>query len=315
MKRMLSVMCVWLCVFGVALADDEAEAIKKIQEFSVTIKSGISEGSGTIITRELKNEDGDLIVVNFILTAGHVVDDLRRVRTVIEDGKDKKIVEFKDAFYVQEELDSGRRVGEVKRDCKVISYSDANNNDDIALLMIIKKGCYPTSVNAQFSFDEITPIGTRLWHCGSLLGQMGANSLTNGIMSQIGRTYQGKVYDQTTVTAFPGSSGGGVFIIKDKSPKYVGMLTRGTGETFNLIVPIRRIRKWADSRGLEWVYNPMVPMPTLKEVLELDPENSAADESVKNTADDKKQFIFMDGENAKHCQWYTGKIPSNLPQR
>ncbi|HAT67623.1 MAG TPA: hypothetical protein DCS66_24005, partial [Flavobacteriaceae bacterium] len=58
---------------------------------------------------------------------------------------------------------------------------------------------------------------TELYHVGSLLGQTGSNSMTRGIVSQVGRVLNlgsgdGTVFDQTTVTAFPGSSGGGVFL-------------------------------------------------------------------------------------------------------
>ena len=34
--------------------------------------------------------------------------------------------------------------------------------------------------------------------------------------------------------------------------QYCGMIVRGAGETFNLIVPIRRMRTWAKAAGCEW---------------------------------------------------------------
>ena len=40
-----------------------------------------------------------------------------------------------------------------------------------------------------------------------------------------------RIFDQTTCVAFPGSSGGGVFLKRD-DPRYVGMLVRGAGEGF-----------------------------------------------------------------------------------
>ena len=57
--------------------------------------------------------------------------------------------------------------------------------------------------------DDIPKLGTDLLHVGSLLGQMGANSMTDGIYSQHGRLIgiNKFVFDQTTVNAFPGSSG------------------------------------------------------------------------------------------------------------
>jgi len=283
-----------------------AEPIAQIQDFSVTIKSGISEGSGTIITREMFKTEAkkEKVVVNFILTAGHVVDDLRSVRTFIENGRDKKIVEFKDAAMVREENQNGRRVGESKMDCKVVCYSNSTTGEDLALLMIIKQGYKGVDVSAEFyNHEELISVGTQLWHCGSLLGQMGANSLTNGIMSQIGRVYEGKVYDQLTVVAFPGSSGGGVFVIKDNKPLYMGMIVRGAGENFQLAIPIRRIYKWAESNNLKWVFDPSLESPSLEKLLEMPIEGLAEDndskEPASKPANTDKKVIFLDGEHAQ----------------
>jgi hypothetical protein len=134
--------------------------------------------------------------------------------------------------------------------------------------------------NTDFYLDEKnTSIGEPLLHVGSLLGQAGANSMTSGIMSQVGRVLSlgsgdGTVFDQTTVTAFPGSSGGGVFL---RNGKYVGMLVRGSGETFNLIVPIRRMQKWAKTRDVEWALDKSKPVPTLSEIIKIEPEDGVLD--------------------------------------
>jgi hypothetical protein len=121
-------------------------------------------------------------------------------------------------------------------------------------------------------------IGTELYHVGSLLGQVGANSLTTGIISQTGRVLnlaggEGVVFDQTTATAFPGSSGGGVFMKSDG--RYVGTLVRGAGEGFNLIVPVRRLRGWAEGAGVPWIVDPKAKHPTLDELKKLAPSDVA----------------------------------------
>ena len=90
---------------------------------------------------------------------------------------------------------------------------------------------------------------------------MGSNSMTTGIVSQQGRLIGGgnkKVFDQTTCPGFPGSSGGGVYLTDGH---YMGMLVRGAGETFNLIVPVRRMIWWAKEAGVEWAITD-APMPT-----------------------------------------------------
>ena len=294
-------ICLALCSISVG-ADNEL--YQKLQDVSVTVKSGSGEGSGVIITREVSVGDNKREKINFVWTAGHVVDNLRAVRTIIEDGKPKQVVEFRDAQVVKELIENGRRVGELKMDAKVIKYSDATNGEDLALLMIRKKGFIDKTIEFHINEDKPVPIGTELYHVGSLLGQTGSNSMTRGIMSQVGRVLNlgsgdGVIFDQTTVTAFPGSSGGGVFLTErsgeDKS-KYVGMLVRGAGETFNLIVPVRRMRDWAKDNDVLWAIDANLETPTLKEIVNIPIEGGSSkgdSEDEKSLTEDSRKFPIL----------------------
>lgn len=237
-----------------------------LQDISVTIVSkspglfgGGGEGSGVIKTR------GDS---NFVWTAAHVVDNLRRTKEVIDaSGSRRTVVEFDDAMVVKSLVEDGRTVGKTEFYAKIVRYS---HDEDLALLQLRKKGFVKSSVT--FDLDEaIVPVGTKLLHVGSLLGQLGSNSMTEGIMSQHGRLIEGRVFDQTTVTAFPGSSGGGVYLADGR---LVGLVLRGAGETFNLIVPVRRMRDWAKRAGVEWAIDDAVPMPNEQELEALPVEDS-----------------------------------------
>jgi len=155
-------------------AEDKSvkEVSQLLQDISVTVKSGDGEGSGVIITRTLpvaSNPTGKplTVKVNFIWTAAHVIDNLRSVRTVIKDGRTIKIVEFRDAQIVQELVEDGRRVGEVKMEAKVIKYSDSENGEDLALLMVRKKGFIDKSATFYNDGGKPVAIGTELYHCGS----------------------------------------------------------------------------------------------------------------------------------------------------
>lgn len=265
---------------------ESREVADYLQDISVTIRSqsgySKSEGSGVLITRNVGGEK-----VTFVWTCGHVVDNLREVRTVIEEGKPKKIVEFDDVQIIKELVEAGRRVGEIKMDAVVIKYSDADDGEDLAVLMVRAKDYGKAS--AKFYLDKsepIIPIGSRLFHVGSLLGQMGANSMTSGIISQVGRIYGKVEFDQTTVTAFPGSSGGGVYL---EDGRYVGMIVRGAGEGFNLMVPVRRMKRWAEKHGIMWALDPSVKMPTLERIKEL-PIESVAKEKEAEEKKGKKEF-------------------------
>jgi len=224
---------------------------EQLQDVSVTIKTRRGEGSGVLIRR------GEW---NYVLTAAHVVDSLRSTREVVDTkGGKRTVVEFGTAEVVQKLVQDGRIVGTLSIEAVVVTFSDSDTGEDLALLKIRKRRF--SEASASFYLDERIPsVGTDLYHVGSLLGETGSNSLTTGILSQIGRVLDDKVYDQTSCTAFPGSSGGGVYL-KDTG-EYVGMLTRGAGETFNLIVPVRRITIWAKRVGVSFVLNPDLEVPS-----------------------------------------------------
>ena len=271
MKKLFAVLTLVAAtlISNISFAD---ELTDKLQNASVTIKAGSAQGSGVFITRKIEGRD-----VTFIITAGHVIDHLKKTRTVIKDGKETKVVMFDDVGLVQEFQQDGRKVGETSFTARVLRYSDADLGDDLALLQVRKYNFTTASVDFYLD-DSIPSIGTELYHVGSLLGQVGANSLTTGIISQTGRVLnlaggEGVVFDQTTATAFPGSSGGGVFLKKDG--RYVGTLVRGAGEGFNLIVPIRRLRAWATEAKIEWITDPKAKQPTLDELKKLAPSDVA----------------------------------------
>lgn len=258
------------------LAEDDVSAY--LQSISVTVTAKGGSGSGVIFTREVREGD-KFRKVNFVWTAAHVLEGLRSVRSFIDsEGHVKKAVEFQDAEIRKKIIESGRTIGHLALDARVVKYSDAKTGEDLALLMVRKHDFVGDSM--RFYVDDRgvgLPLGTQLFHVGSLLGEDGSNSMTTGIMSQVGRTVSlsggpKTLFDQTTVTAFPGSSGGGVF---KTDGQYVGMLVRGAGETFNLIVPVRRMRSWAEKEKILWAMDPAVEAPSLKDIEGITVENMA----------------------------------------
>ena len=234
-----------------------------LQNVSVTVHTHNHQGSGVIVTR------GD---TNYILTCAHVLEDLRKVRDVIDpkSGSKRTVIEFDDATVVKEVYESGRSVGKFEVVAEVVRYSDYNHGGDLALLRVRKKNFY--SVTTNFSQSKLpVPALTDLVHCGSLRGQFGSNSITAGKMAQIGRVLGNKVYDQTTCPVQSGSSGGGVFLTDGQ---YIGMLVRGVDATFNFIVPIRRIHEWAERNKVDFVLNSALPAPTPQQLAEVQIEET-----------------------------------------
>lgn len=276
-------------VFGVGNGTGTAD---HLQNISVTIRAegemSSGEGSGVVFTR--KNVKGDL--VNFVWTAAHVVDGLRTERKVIVNGAPKVLVEFKDAIIIKEIRENGRTVGRLQMDAEVLKYSDAVNGHDLALLRIRKLN-FVTDTVSFYLDDKIPSLGIDLLHVGSLLGQMGANSMTDGIYSQHGRLLKSLnkfVFDQTTCVAFPGSSGGGIYLKSDS--RYIGMLVRGAGEGFNLIVPVRRMVDFCKEHEMMWALDSAVKIPTELELKKMSIEDAPSHKEDKNDKHDEAHKLF-----------------------
>lgn len=251
----LAPLCLLFLLALPAQADNPTAAY--MQDIGVTVKAGQYSGSGALV----QTKDGSV----WVWTAGHVVEGCRRTRESNE-GAAKKIVEFDDAKVMRflNDPESGRIVSSYSSDAEVIRYSDAENGHDLALLRLRDKSFKPAS-STRFYLDKNLPeVGVELYHIGSLLGPFGSNSLTSGILSRHGRVLNSVVYDQTQVVAFPGSSGGPVCLKADG--RYVGMLVRGAGEGFNLIVPVRRMRDWAKECKVDFALDPSLPVPSEEEL-------------------------------------------------
>jgi hypothetical protein len=65
----------------------------------------------------------------------------------------------------------------------------------------------------------------------------------------------------------------------------MGMLVRGAGETFNLVVPVRRMREWAAEQEIVWAIDEDKEVPSLSEIIKLPVEGAKSKES-----EDKKNF-------------------------
>jgi len=268
MRRLVSCVAVLMLMsqFAFAAPVTDQKVIDNLRNVSVTISvDGRGRGSGTLFTREV--EPG--VHKSYVWTAGHVVDDLRTERSVIdkETGTKRIIVGFKDCQIYQETIQDGRRVKQEYLDCKVICYSNCETGDDQAVLEVRLRN-YTRESATFYLGEEIPGIGTELIHVGSLLGDIGSCSFTTGVTSQVGRllaldpNYAEAVYDQTSAVSFPGSSGGGVF--NQETGQYIGMLTAGIRDAqgFAWYVPVRRQRAWAKSVGMEWAMDATIPMPS-----------------------------------------------------
>lgn len=244
MKSVLSfILVLILAAIAAGGTVAEPEVLDRLQANSVTVVAGDGSGSGTLFTRQVGNA-----TITFVWTAAHVVEDETQIAIVKE--------------YTQ----NGRRVRGEKLDCKVIRVSGDDNGEDLALLEVLERNWRPADGTTVFYGGEIPGVGTEVLHIGSLLGQIGHNSLTTGVVSQVGRLVaigegnKASVYDQTDAVIFPGSSGGGLYL---DTGEYIGMPAGGIKDAqgFSWYIPIRRIREWAKTAKVEWAMDPNVPVP------------------------------------------------------
>ena len=75
--------------------------------------------------------------------------------------------------------------------------------------------------------------------------------------------------------------------------QYIGMLVRGAGEGFNLIVPMRRMAKWAQDNDLEWALNPELEAPTFDKIEEIPIESSSFKRKSGAGKGSEKKYPFL----------------------
>src|SRR5271157_3009867 len=234
-----------------SVAPTQAKILADLQAVSVLVKVHGGSGSGTLVTRQV----GD-VTKTYVWTAGHVVRE--------EMKKDKKTgaVTFGNVLICQEFRYKGKSIGKSEVQAKVIAYSDPEMGEDLALLEILQDDFRPLTISARFDLTaEVQPIGTKLVHVGCTQGRY--NSVSYGVISQtdIDLLKTGKMFEQTSTMAYPGSSGGGMYL---EDGNYIGMLTRGVGAGLNFIVPMRRILPWAKSMNCEWALDPKIEVTDAK---------------------------------------------------
>lgn len=265
--KFLVCVCV-LFLFAVSQSSVSADTAvgPRLQKLSVNVYCAKSfgggvQGSGTIFLSEVGGKPAA-----FVLTAHHVVEDLRDVKSVIIGGETKKVVRYKDAQIIQEQVENGRAIGEIKYDAKILSV---DTRRDIALLRV-RKGDF-SAVGATFYLGDIPTVGTEVYHCGAPGGKDlgGTSSLTAGILSRVGVRIPGfgggselGIFDQTDTAALGGSSGGMLTLKSDG--RFIGMITLGlqSGDSFHWIVPARAILEWSDEAKVRWLFDPLLERPT-----------------------------------------------------
>lgn len=255
------------------------DIVQQCQDYNVWIKaagyttSGMEtsgSGSGVLI----QTSDGSV----WVLTAGHVVDYSREMKKTTDPRTGAETVSYplkpvtvskwahRDNVLVE--------IWSVQADIVRLSPdSPDGTSEDIAILRlredtpsgaVVLKQLRQGGIGAKFYLDSKIPaIDTDVYHCGNLLGKEGINSVSRGHISMTGRQIFGTIFDQSTCSAYPGSSGGGVYLTDGR---YIGMLTCGYGPAFNFYVPIRRIHAWSKHAGVEFIFDHELPVPSEKDL-------------------------------------------------
>jgi S1-C subfamily serine protease len=197
-----------------------------MQEQTVLIRASDGQGSGVVVERH--NSKGTRV---FVWTANHVVE------------KDSE-VEIHKAIRTE-----GHRVGEAIFKAKVIGRDVAR---DVAVLWVDAPAGYFRA--AEFASDEPLKVGTPLTHVGNAHGNAFEDSVSTGILSQIGLHPDGWPWvltDQGAFAATFGCSGGPVFRQSDR--EVVGLLVGGVvGSGYINFVPVRIISEFANGNGYSW---------------------------------------------------------------
>lgn len=199
----------------------------RMQKSVVLVQASDGQGSAVIVERT--NRQGVTRV--FAWTANHVVENDASVTIVKNIRAD------------------GKRVGQTEFTAQVIGR-DAGR--DVALLWVNAPANFFHA--AEFAPSAPLAVGTPLTHVGNVQGIAFEDSVSNGILSQVGlkpKDYPWELTDQAALAAYFGSSGGPIFRTHDGD---VAGLTCGgiVGSGFMNFVPVRVIEDFANSNALHW---------------------------------------------------------------
>lgn len=227
-----------------------------IQGVAVTVRVGNTSGSGLVVHR--RTSDGKKFA--FVWTAGHVVE-WYMVASISNRANAAPIT------IVKTLISDGRIVGHVELSAKVLKWSGTTNGHDLAVLVLLPAGILTNSV--VFAEDKPPDTGTEICCVGSPNGSAAMQSLSSGIVSRVGQSVNGKIFDQSSCFVIGGMSGGGVF---RKDGKCLGILVRKIADIYSMYVPARRIRDWAESESISWAFDRSVRIPSEMEILGMSAE-------------------------------------------
>jgi S1-C subfamily serine protease len=196
---------------------------------SVYVIAGTEMGTGVVVKR-----DG----ITYVWTCAHVLNELVSKHP---------IVSYKKATV---QKDAGGKVLETS--AKIIGYDERM---DLAVLQLDPSPLSDAVEGATF-YNGTVPVGEDVFHVGHYKATF-KYSFSKGIIAYNARVWNHRIkgvlengmevnelVDQTTVTAYPGSSGGGIFI---SDARCVGLLaaTLTDGDSANMLVPSREMIAWA----------------------------------------------------------------------
>jgi hypothetical protein len=125
-------------------------------------------GSGTVFKRNGRT---------YVLTAAHVVEELKQVIEDDENEKGKRLL-WRDAWVVLERVKDGRKTGELRLLAKVVfaTKSEEDGGDDVAVLEVYEGDLFPHSA---VPLPKIRPFGS-----GRSAG-MSVRSMANSLIRSV----------------------------------------------------------------------------------------------------------------------------------
>lgn len=219
-----AVSSVALAVVGYLRHDYASHRFERAQKQTVLVSTVSGSGTGVVVKRH------DHV---FVWTAAHVVSDTGSpaIKVILRNGLHK--------------------AGDASFTGSVIAKSIIL---DVALISVDAPENF---FEQSATFDDILPlpVGSSVYHVGNFLGTDFDNSVSTGVLSQVGVNpehltgWPWPVADQTTALIVPGSSGGPIF--NDKNNRVLGLAV-GTVDNIFVFVPIRAIEVFANSAHVFW---------------------------------------------------------------
>jgi S1-C subfamily serine protease len=240
---MHKILFILFFVISLTYSSLSSELIDYMRNRTVIVDSEESQGTGVLISRGTNS---------YILSAAHVAShNIKITKNFEKGGLLNERIKCEPLNIIKYTFKDGQVTEKTQVKGDIIKYSSFDTGYDLTLIKIRNPNYSTNSI--VFCFDNHFDVGDTTWNCSNFKGEIGAYSISRGMLSFKNRELLKHRYNQVDNTIHSGSSGSGVFL---DNKEFIGILTMKLENGFNLVVRMEEIQEFCREFDVEGILYP-----------------------------------------------------------